>query len=238
MGSGQITLTRESGSTQTFVPAKQYYFIRQDDQIEGGYDRPALNRPMVFRLETHRSVPFTRFMQEYCFRLNRSDDEARDRRVFADCWDTWVTNARKVRDHANYITGERLEKDDPSWANLVMGRNVICGDEVESNGTFGITAGVQCLRVRTLHPSVLPGGMTYESDPEYIHHCTIINSAMYAGLHKVLPFPQMGGKSTPPKRPVFYPLISDRAVYIPMAHLIKLPLGGQIPNPYNPGWVW
>lgn len=241
----QIVLTRKSGKTQTFIPApvlpasKQYYQIRQDDQIAKGlYKRNALNRPMVFRLETYRNIPFTKKMQEFAFDLNRTGNLIYDKRVYPDCFDTWATNARRIREeddrpgHADYINNERLDRDDPSWANLVMGRNVLTGVEV-------MRGAVPSLHVNTLDSNNLPiTPMTYETHPEFIHHCTIINDAMFGSIHKVLPFPQKGGKETEPKLPVYYPLMWDVPVYIPMWMLIKLPIGAEIPNPYNPVWNW
>jgi len=175
-------------STGDILPVsdvRQYYFIRQDDQIEYGYKRPALNRPMVFRLETHNSIPFTKEMQLYHFGLNRSDDEARDKRVWSDENDTWSTNAGKVRDYADHVNQVRLEKPLPKWANLVCGRNVVCGKEVESDGTYGIPAGRKCLQVETMSTTDLIKGATYATHPHLVHHCTIINSAVYDKLHKV-----------------------------------------------------
>jgi hypothetical protein len=250
MDSRKIVLTRASGITQTFVPEpqsteRQYYYIRQDDEIQKGlYGRGALNRPMVFRLQVHDTINFTKDMQLYFFGLNRSNNEAEDRRVFPDCCDTWVTNARKIQDrpgelgHADYVNGLRLNRPDPSWANLVMGRNVICGEEVISDGSFGITNGVRCLKVETMYPDKLIAGATYETHPHLIHHCNIINSAKYENLYKVLPFPQRGGKLYPPKQPVFYPLVWNEPVYIEMWMLKKLNIGSKIPNPYNPAWEW
>ena len=225
--------------------SKQYYYIKQDDQIDPKYyGRGASNRPMVFRMETYKTIPFNETMQKYCYELNKTGDVKHDKRTFADKWDTWVTNERRIRDkegrpgHADYINGERLDRVDPSWATLLCGRNVICGEEVVSDGSFGIKKGVKCLKIKTLNPDSLPIGMTYETNPEFIHHCTIINEASYNGLHKVLPFPQNGGKAESPYKPIYYPLMSRTPVYIPMYHLEKLPIGSQIPNPYNPSWEW
>ena len=239
MGIKSFTINTSTGSISSndVLPVKQYYVIRQDDQIQKGlYKRTAYNRPMVFRLEVHKSMPFTEPLQKFCFNLNRSDDESRDRHIFADCYDTWSTNAGKIRDCRNYISGEGVGKPDPKWANLVMGRNVVCGEEVVSDGSFGILNGVKCLMVETLNPDSLPSGITYKTHPHLIHHCNIINVASYNGLQKVLPFPQMGGKVKEPYMPVYYPLMSREKVYIPMWMLIKLPIGSKIPNPYNPEW--
>lgn len=217
---------------------KQYYYIRQDDQIQKGfYNRGALNRPMVFRMETYRTIPFNKQMQEYCFEINKTNDNGHDVKTFEDKWDTWITNERRIREkegrpgHANYITGERLDKGDPSWATLVCGRNVVCGEEIYYNG-------VKSLKVKTLNPDNLSSEITYETNPEFIHHCTIINDALYNGLHKVLPFPQNGGKSLFPYKPVYYPLMSKYPVYLPMWLLEKLEIGKKIPNPYNPEWLY
>jgi len=249
MDSRKIVITRASGKTQTFVPEaqsteKQYYYIRQDDQIQQGfYHRNALNRPMVFRMETYRTIPFNRDMQFYCRDLNATGDAEYDKRTFADKWDTWVTNERRIREkedrpgHANYVTGERLEKGDPSWATLVCGRNVVCGTENIVNGV------ATSLTIETLNPDYLPVGMTYETNPEFIHHCSVINDATYMDkhfgkvLHKVNPFPNNGGKAYYPYKPTYYPLMSRYPVTLPMWMLIKLPLGSKIPNPYNPEWL-
>jgi len=247
MDSDSITITRKSGKTQTFIPAplvppvptnRQYYFVKQDDQMPWYTGRPIKNRPMIFRLYNYNTIPFNKDMQLYHFSLNRSDDEARDKRAWSDENDTWSTNARKVREHADYVNQVRLEKPDPSWASLVMGRNVVCGEEVLSDGTYGIPFGRLCLKLETMDINHLIEGATYETHPHLIHHCTNITSAKYDGLFKVNPFPQMGGRVYPPFRPTFYPLMWNKPLYIEMKYLSKLPLGRAIPNPYNPRWDW
>jgi hypothetical protein len=247
-----FSINMKNGEINSLDPQenRQYYYIRQDDQIDPKYySRAGLNRPMVFRLETYRTMPFNKKMQVYCRDLNKTGDDEYDKRTFADKWDTWVTNERRIREiegrpgHANYITGELLDREDPSWATLVCGRNALCGEEVVSDGSFGILNGVKCLRVYTLNPDNLPVGMTYKTNPEFIHHCTIINSATNKDeyfdkfLYKSNPFPQNGGRGIFPFKPTYYPLMSYYPVYIPMWMLIKLPLGSKIPNPYNPEWT-
>jgi hypothetical protein len=203
------------------------------------YKRPTAlaSAPIVFRLEVHRTIPMTREIQEYIFSFNRSDNDARDRRAFQGYCDTWATNYGKVRNGMNYITGEYASASLPKWTNLVCGRNVVCGEEMVSDGSYGIQSGIPVLRVETIDSNNLQPDISYETHPHLVHHCTIITSnIMENGLRQVNPFPQMGGRATEPKLPCLYPLLSDRPVYIPMWMLIKLTPGSAIPNPYNPVW--
>lgn len=214
-------------------PVRQYYVIRQDDQIDPAlYKRIALNRPMVFRLQTYRSMWMTKKIQEFLFGLNRTNDEARDRAEFQDSYDTWGTNEGKIRDGANHVTGERLYLEDPRWSTLVMGRNALCGVEMISDGSFGIKAGTPVLKVETLNPDALPSGMTYQTHPHLIHHCNIIVDSKVNGLYQVNPFKT--ARVTPPYKPTYYGLMARGDVYIEMWMLIKHPLGQPLPNPYNP----
>lgn len=213
---------------------RQYYFIRQDDQIDD-YERDGLNRPMVFRLEPHGTMPMKEIIQKFLFSLNRSDDEQEDRRVFADCWDTWATNYGKVRACNNYITGE-IHGEDPKWTNLVCGRNVICGTEMISDGSIGIRKGEPVLKVETLNPDALPFGINPIGNEHLIHHCTIITDRKLEDkYYQVNPFPQRGGREG---KPVLYGLMSRTPVYIEMWMLDKLTLGAKLPSPYHPAWDW
>lgn len=177
----------------------------------------------------------TKHIQEFLFNLNRTDDEARDRDQFQDNYDTWATNEGKIRDGANYITGERLDLVDPRWSTLVMGRNALCGVEMVSDGSFGITAGTPVLKVETLDPSNLPAGLSYETHPHLIHHCNIITDNKVDGLYQVNPF--KNARVTYPYKPTYYGLMASGSVYIPMWMLIKHPIGTPLPSPYNPGWT-
>ena len=189
---------------------------------------------MVFRLQPHGTMPMTQKIQEFIFSFNRSDNEARDRQAFQGYCDTWACNYGKVRDSANFITGENLSADLPKWTNLVMGRNMLCGTEMISDGSFGIKHGVPVLKVETINPDNPPVGMTHLTHPHLIHHCNIIRPNIIDGLRQVDPFPQMGGRALPPFMPSLYPLMSLGSVYIEMWMLIKLPPGSTLPNQYHP----
>jgi hypothetical protein len=204
---------------------RQYYQIRQDDEIDPSlYKRPGLDRPCVFRLEVHGAIPMTQDIQEFLFELNEMTNA--ERKVFADCWDTWATNYGKIRDCRNFITGENAGKDLPKWTNLVCGKNVLCGKETVRNG-------VAVLEVETLDPDNLPFGMKQKGNEHLIHDCTIITDVKYEGFYKVNPFPQLLGRYG---RPVLYGLMSRVPVYIPMWMLKKLPLGTPVPSSYWPEW--
>jgi len=219
------------------IKPRQMYRIKQDDEIDPSlYTRPGYDRPMVFRLHTHGTMPMTRTIQEFLFSLNRSDNEGRDRGVFSELYDTWATNYAKIRVNANYITGERLEMSLPKWTNLVIGRNVICGTEMVSDGSHEIGYGIPILKVETLDPDNLPFGINPIGNEHVIHHCSVITSATYNDMRKVNPFIQMGGKIFPPYLPTRYALMSRVDVFIEMWMLEKLPLGSALPNPYNPAW--
>lgn len=236
----KLSVSSNGGISVIDNPVKQYYLILADDQIPNGkYDRPADNSlgfPMVFRLETHSTIKMTKEIQEYIFSFNRSDNERRDRMAFQGYCDTWATNYGKVRDCANFITGENIFLPLPKWTNLVCGGNVICGEEMISDGSYGIRSGVRVLKVETIDSNNLISGLSYENSPHLIHHMTIIRPNTINGRLAVNPFPQMGGKSNEPYRPSYYPLMSPKPVYIEMVHLKKLELGSGIPNPYNPEW--
>lgn len=220
-------------------PLRQYYVGRQDDQIEPNlYTRPGLNRPMVFRMQTYGSFPMTEAVQKFLFDLNRTDDEERDRDQFADLYDTWSTNEGKIREGANFITGERLDQPLPRWSHLYCGRNVFCGKETVADGTYDIPFGTRVLEVETLDPLNLPAGLSYETHPHLIHHCNIIVDNKVDGLYQVNPF--RSARVTPPYKPAYYGLMgkSGQRLHIEMWKLIKLPLGTMLPNPYNPIWEW
>lgn len=231
-----ITAVKDNTATLTYHPLRQYYVIRQDDQIDPAlYQRNGLNRPMVFRMQTYRSIPFTKAMQEFMFTLNRTTDEDRDRHEFEDSFDTWATNEGKVRDGANYITGERLTLGDPRWSTLAMGRNVLCGEEMIANG-IAIQSGTPVLKIEHLDPYNLPTGLTYEAYPHLIHHCSIITANKVDGLYQVNPF--KSARIISPYKPTLYGLMAKGDVYIEMWKLIKHPLGQPLPNPYWPAFYW
>ncbi len=70
-----LTITQASGKVTTLTPAttRQYYRIKQDDELDD-YERPSdgklRGKPAVFRLEEHHYTALTEGFQFMWYRLN------------------------------------------------------------------------------------------------------------------------------------------------------------------------
>lgn len=230
-----------------YASARQYYLVLRDDQWNPPYKRTGLVKltgaPCVFRMEPFGFTYLTRGWQEMFFEVNKTH------RGFKEDHKDFVTMLESSKSHTNarglwnlksepakqtardYIinTGPML---DVKYAALILGGNVICGEETEMPFPSGhIARGEKVLKVETLTKPMM--GITYETHPHLIHKGTIILDRLAPdGGWTLNPYPDKDGRLT--GLDCFYPVISERTVYYPMKQLRKLPLGKPLPPVYNP----
>jgi len=228
MATESITLVRQSGKTQTFIPQvsgvpRSLWLIKPDTHRTGV--------PLTCQFRPEHTAPFTPDRQQFVFSLNRSDNEARDRQAFQGYRDT-INTRGKVRDNWNDILQEGDYTSMPTIEfNIGIRANVVSGVQVLSDGLSGIPKDVPVLQMDTIDiNNPLPYGITYRTHPWLVHHEII-------GLYeKRNPFIQMGGKAREPYRPCYTPLWSKGKMFIRMSELDEVPFGTLIPNPYEPAW--
>jgi hypothetical protein len=170
--------------------------------------------PQTVPLITAREmIPMTEQVQRWLYAINPGLPAG----SFAAMFDTWNTGS-KVRDGANFITGERLDGDLPKYpAKLTMGCNVYkVKDYVASTDLYEIYS----VDVNALpDPSALPVHL--------MTHLTI-----YKGGY-VNPFDYNGGRND--GRPCYTAPLSVAPLYIDAG---RVEIVTDIPNPYNPEWEW
>jgi len=241
----KILATYEGGETVRYVSEKpetrQLYRIKTDVEIEDyARQNQSTGTPAVVRMQPFRGIPFTERMQRAILAVNNSGDEREDLRVFPDLCDTWLTpDNAKLRD-CWCISEPKVNIGKTAvFLYLLMEGNVVMGTEQIADGTQGIRAGREILKVQTLHPDDLPdlATMPYEGNEHFIHDCTIVRKETLNGKNMLIPFSQKGGKVIPPYMPTRTVVMARHDVYIDMKFLEKLPLGMKPPNIYNPA-VW
>lgn len=219
-------------STIQPVPTdKQLYRVKHD------FEYPNTVRGTAPTVEVYRLAPFystvlTKEWQFFCFDLIKQMvpdwpfelQAQKFRGVYANS--TAFTNGQGFdadpgeTPHANYITGEDLEFEDPKIFTLICGGNVLAGTEV---GSY--------LRVETLDgKSNPPHGISRVTHPWLIQVGTIVTLVkLENGTNKVIRFPHLDGAD------VLVPIVSPSTVYYPLTKLVKLPIGSPVPSPYNLG---
>ncbi len=212
---------------------RRLWFILPDDMLDPPVEREG--KPMTCQYRPQKTINFTKELQEFIFNLNRSDNEARDRAVFAAYRDTWNTVGKFSDGCYNYITGEG-DPNQPAKMELNIGMraNVISGVPVISDGTMGIPAGTSVLKIEVLDPANLPANISYFGNEHLIHH-QIIGKGFVNGSQGRNPFIQMGARIIEPYKPCLTALISPVPLYIRTSELIEVI---DAPNPYNPRWEW
>jgi len=211
---------------------KQYYFALHKYQLG---QTMASNRPETAKniINMHYS-DLTESYQRGWLRLNSKDEVATPKEIQA--WlsytngASFITNFKGTDTFANYITGERLDREDPGLMSIFLLGNVLCGREVVENN------------ILYLHPDTMDGNKSFdatktrEKDPEIIHAATIYTTRQLPDRSlQVNPFAQAGIYGRVTGRSVLYPFVSRFRILYPMKYLLKLPLGMiPLPNPYNP----
>mgnify|MGYP001610093899 CR=1 FL=1 len=203
------------------------WFLLPDDLLPLQYQKPRPNEtqgwPQTVNITTAReTIPMTEAIQRWLYALNPGLPAS----SFADIFDTWNTGS-KIRDNANFITGERLNGELPKYpCNLLMGCNVVMQKDIV------IRNGIEFIEIETVNPKNLPDIISL---PIWLkQHLTIIHPALYAGRKKVNPFDHNGGGRNGGK-PCYTALLAAEPVYIESARCREV---ATIPNPYNPAWSW
>jgi hypothetical protein len=213
----------------------QLYRVKQDDEIPNFGNRDYLSggMPAVMRLSTYKTIKLTKAIQEFWYELNRSTDYTADIALWRGLTDKAWSNERKLRDHADHITGERLDQPDPSYARLMCARNVVSGVETTAQG-IDLPTGTPVLRVDALDPDNLPWAISRAGNEHLLHIATTITNVLAPnGLQIVNPFPGRDGRDG---QLILYPLLARPSdpMYYPLSRLVKLPIGTAIPPIYNP----
>jgi len=234
------------GTTALYRPVKQYYRIKQDDELDD-YERPSdgelRGKPAVFRLEEHHYTHITEGLQWLWFNLNRNpkftDQKHRQAWLAYTESSKAFCNSGGIYDQDNdqylardYINNKGMDLKLPKIATLVCANNVLCGVEMTLTERQGpLVAGTRVLKVETIREPIT--GLSYETHPHLVHKaCTIMDTPGPNGLRKINPFPEFGGRNTGVD--VFVPVISSRDVYYPLKNLEKLPLSQPLPPVWNP----
>ena len=209
------------------------WWLLPDDQLPTEYRKPRPNDiqgwPQTMNVTTAReTIPMTEAIQRWLFALNAGLPVGN----FADTFDAWNTGS-KVRDSANFITGERLASGLPKYpTNLLFGCNVVKQKRLFAwPGGSGIPVGKSVIEIETIDPNNLPF-ISYKTHPWLVQHLTIIHPSIYDGRQRVNPFPQNGGRNG---NPCYTGLLATQPIYIEAARCRKV---STIPSVYNPVWDW
>ena len=207
----------------------QYYWLLPDDLLPTEYrkERPVDGCPQTVKLISSAgasTISMTEKIQRWLFGLNTGVSANK----FVDLFDTWNV-VGKIRDSANYITGERLDHDLPKYPiELTFAGNVVTGKEVEWAGGLGIPKGKKMLLLDTIHTDNLPVVPNKQ-------HMTIIKRNVVDGRQVINPFQYNGGRNG---KPCYTALLSNSPLYIEMDRVRKIPIGTPNPNPYWTEWRW
>jgi hypothetical protein len=217
------------------APRDLYWLIPRTDEPTLGND-PAL---VIYGVGGNDDViPFTEKLQRYFRSMNSSGNDpasiARDNHVFQDMQD--IHNTQKVRDAANYITGERLDLPPPALElKFGFAGNVVAGEEIISPGTSytGFQIGTPILHLESIDPdNLIPVHLL----PVWKkHHVATLTNTTFDGRRVMNPPPQMGTRTVFPYYPSYAPVIG-KDLYYPLSRLAKVPKGFKMPNPYWPAW--
>jgi len=209
------------------------WYLLPDDLLPTEYRKPRPNDtqgwPQTVNATTVReTIPMTEKIQRWLFALNAGLPVGN----FADTFDTWNTGS-KVRDSANFITGERLDRDLPKYpTNLLFGCNVVKQKRLFAwPGGSGISVGTSVIEIETIDPNYLPF-ISYKTYPWLVQHLTIIHPSIYDDRQRVNPFPQNGGRNG---NPCYTGILATEPIYIEAARCRKV---SAIPSVYNPVWNW
>lgn len=187
--------------------------------------------PHTINITTAKETfPMTEAVQRFLFAINPGLPAS----AFADTYDTW-NKGTKIRDSANFITGERLDAGLPIYpADLLMGCNVFRDlRRFAWTGGMGIPIGTDVLEIETINPNNLPNPLTL---PIWLkQHLTIILPTIYADRKKINPYDKNGGGRNGGE-PCYTAMLAIEPLYIEVARCSKV--DGIVPNPYNPEWEW
>lgn len=226
-------------------PGLQLYQVKHDYELyklpDGSVDTSKLrqNMPEVFRLEPFHYTAMTQPIQEFMFSLlglELAKVGVTDLELVKYTWSklygstTAFANGQGVDIRRDYIRGINLDQPLPGLMSIICGGNVLTG--IETTAKWG--SQVQpCLQVEAIVAQAsMPDYRTRDEAPTKIQYATICTLAELPDrTYKVTRFsaPAYQGANSP------VPVLVSQQVYFPLRLLKKLPMGADVPSPYNYG---
>lgn len=211
------------------------YVLNQDDLI-GGYVRPGNpehGKPMVHRMyPLDNLVVLSERLQRFWYHLNSSRGSELEVPAWKSYVDAAFTSGIRLRQGADYISGERLWMPYPRMIPAIFGRNVVRGEATKAYGLRGIENGTWVLKIETIDLNKYPiFSLTHDEAPWLIHVANIITPKIIGGFHQINAFTQRGGREG---LPVFYPLWSYGECFLPLNWFYELGENAPLSSPYYP----
>jgi hypothetical protein len=191
--------------------------------------------PETVRLITtgKQTIPFDRNLQLWYWKVL---NPGLPQEAFAALHDTFFPgDGGEVGRNANYVTGERLGGDDPTFVlYLTFGGAIVRAVEVKWSGGHGVPINTPMLRLQTLNPydpKGLPTNLPYTGNEWCVHHAVTVFG------NKVNPYVYHGGRAFEPHKPCYHALFGvGGETFVKKEQAVKLE-STILPGPYVPPWL-